>query len=160
MTCYRRFDDGPSFGELAVLGLFGLFVMYYVVFPLKIAPEGNEGVLTLNYMESNTLIGTNMPNYPETYISGDLIDKGILCLIECESEGNPDAWNKKDPNGGSKGILQFQEPTFYHYAKEVGIKNPDIWNPEQQIEVATYLFSENKQYLWTCAQKCGISGKK
>lgn len=89
---------------------------------------------------------------------GDLtgVKKEILCLIECESGGDPYAWNKKDPNGGSKGILQFQEPTFYQYAKEVGIRNPDIWNPEQQIEVATYLLSENKQYLWTCARKCNI----
>jgi len=79
----------------------------------------------------------------------------ICCLIDCESGGNPNAWNKKDPNGGSKGILQFQEPTFYQYAKEVGIENPDIWSAEQQIETANYMLSKGLLHQWTCGEKCG-----
>lgn len=80
-------------------------------------------------------------------------EKKLLWVAECESNYNIHAWNKSDPGVGSKGIFQFQEPTFYGYAKEVGITNPDIWNVEQQAQVAAYLFSKNKSSLWTCARK-------
>ena len=77
-------------------------------------------------------------------------------VMMCESGGNPLAWNKNDPNGGSRGLFQFQEATFFGAAQALGIANPDIWNVEQQIQTTAYLFSENKQCLWTCARKYGI----
>lgn len=82
-----------------------------------------------------------------------LPEKKILWVAECESNFNVRAWNKNDPGVGSKGVFQFQESTFYGYAKELQITNPDIWNLEQQSEVAAYLFSKNKSSLWTCARK-------
>jgi hypothetical protein len=72
--------------------------------------------------------------------------------MDCESDFNQNAWNKEDPNGGSFGILQFQIATFYGFAKEVGIDNPDIWNAEQQIEIADYMISTGHLSLWTCGR--------
>ena len=80
----------------------------------------------------------------------------LYIVAKCESSLNENAWNKTDPNGGSKGIFQFQTPTFLQGAKEIGITNPDIWSVEQQSRVAAYLFSQKKTSLWSCARKHGI----
>ena len=74
----------------------------------------------------------------------------LFNLIQCESGFNPNAWNKDDPNDGSKGLLQFQQATFDYYAELLEIKNPDILDINQQLQVASYLFSIDKQNLWTC----------
>lgn len=71
-------------------------------------------------------------------------------VAKCESSLDPNAWNKTDPEGGSKGIFQFQPSTFLKYSKEIDVQNPDIWNSEQQIEVAAYMFSLKQQNQWSC----------
>lgn len=71
-------------------------------------------------------------------------------VAKCESGYNKDAINTNDPNGGSKGILQFQSKTFYQNAAILKIENPDIWNTDQQIQVAAYLFSKGEASQWTC----------
>lgn len=77
-------------------------------------------------------------------------------VMICESGGNNKAWNKKDPGVGSKGLMQFQEGTFYGYAARVGIKNPDIWDRKQQVEVASWMFSKGLAYHWSCSKIVGI----
>jgi len=74
-------------------------------------------------------------------------------VMFCESRGDPFAWNKNDPNNGSKGLFQYQDRTFYYYAGKIGIENPDIWDIEQQIKLTAWLFSQNKQSLWSCWKK-------
>lgn len=74
-------------------------------------------------------------------------------VIQCESGWNPKAINLKDPEGGSKGILQFQQSTFDYFAKDLGLKDPDIWNPYQQIEVATLMWSRELESRWSCYKK-------
>lgn len=74
-------------------------------------------------------------------------------VAECESHLNEKAWNKLDPNTGSKGVFQFQDATFAHYSKEVGIVNPDVFNPWHNIETAAYMFSKGEQKQWTCYRK-------
>ncbi len=71
-------------------------------------------------------------------------------VMFCESRNNPKAWNKNDPNGGSKGLMQFQTSTFYKNAARIGIEKPDIWNQQQQIEVAAYMFAQKQQHQWSC----------
>ncbi len=100
-------------------------------------------------LESCFIKAPNIPYIPEVRVYGI-----IGCLINCESGGDPNAWNKDDPNGGSKGILQFQEQTFYQYAEEAKIQNPDIWNAEQQVVVADYMISRGLEYHWTCNKLC------
>jgi len=80
----------------------------------------------------------------------------MVALAVCESGFNTFAWNKKDPNDGSKGLFQYQDLTFYHYAKVYKIKNPDIWNARQQIQLTSYLIRDNMLYLWTCGRRYDI----
>lgn len=72
----------------------------------------------------------------------------------CESNLNEKALGDK---GLAKGILQFHQATFDTYAKQLNISNPDIWNSEQQAQVASYMFSTFHQSAWTCFSK--IHGK-
>ena len=81
----------------------------------------------------------------------------LLNTMRCESSGYKYAWNKSDPHGGSKGIFQFQTSTFYRYAKILNIESPDIWNRDQQAEIAAYMFSIGQQGQWSCAVKLGYS---
>ena len=48
------------------------------------------------------------------------------------------------------GIAQFMPRTFYSNAKKMGLSNPNILDPIQQIEVMSWMFSHNQQSQWTC----------
>lgn len=73
-----------------------------------------------------------------------------LSVLACESGFNPSAWNKNDPNGGSKNVAQFQDKTFYGYAEKYNIYSPDIWNPFQQINLLVYMLKDDLGYHWSC----------
>lgn len=83
----------------------------------------------------------------------------LLKVGKCESGYKENQWNKVDPNGGSKGFMQFQTRTFYSYAAKLGIPNPDIWDKVHQAQVAAYMFSigEGKQWTTYMAYKNGGS---
>ena len=76
-------------------------------------------------------------------------------IAKCESQFNPLAWNKSDPNGGSRGPLQFQEKTFYGFAKKYNIDNPDIWNPYQQVNLFVYMVRDGLKSHWSCTKITG-----
>jgi len=83
------------------------------------------------------------------YSQAEIIENVILC----ESGGNPNAWNKKDPNGGSFGILQFQLSTFKSFCVDkYGLEN-DIWNAEVQIVCAKKMLDEGLGRNWSCWRK-------
>lgn len=109
------------------------------------APHKHLKPVARKYTEPTELVAKYALQY-------NVSQETILKVIACESGNNPNAWNKNDPNGGSKGIAQFQETTFYGYAKEIGITNPDIWNFDQQIEVMGYMISIGKLNHWSCAR--------
>lgn len=73
--------------------------------------------------------------------------KRLRATLVCESNLNPKAYNPNDP---SYGIGQFLKPTFYNYAREVGIKDPYIWDVDQQLQIASYMFSTGQARQWTC----------
>ena len=93
---------------------------------------------------------------PPFLITGEVYGTLIDCLIHHESGGNKWAWNKKDPFGGAKGILQFLQPTFDYFAPKAGITNPNIWNEEHQRKTADYMLSQGLLNQWTCGRKCDI----
>ena len=76
--------------------------------------------------------------------------KAMIAVARCESNFNPLAFNASDPNGGSRGVYQYQISTFYNNA---WFDKPDIWNAEQQIELTAFLFSKGKAGLWACYWK-------
>lgn len=69
--------------------------------------------------------------------------------IKCESNFNPDAYNKSDPQGGAKGIAQFLPPTFRRMSKEAGL-TLDVWKAEDSIHLMAFGFSKGYQHEWTC----------
>lgn len=70
--------------------------------------------------------------------------------LECESNFDPKAHNKSDPQGGAKGIAQFLQPTFDHYAPLAGVENGDPFNPEDAIRTMSFMFSIGEAKQWTC----------
>lgn len=74
----------------------------------------------------------------------------FIATAKCESQFNERAFNKNDPNGGSRGIFQFQASTFALYAPQTGLQEPDVWNPWDNAEVAAYMFSRGLQSQWSC----------
>lgn len=70
--------------------------------------------------------------------------------IDCESQFYSKAYNPHDGHGGAKGIGQFLQGTFDHYAPLAGVKKGDVWNAEDSIHVMAYMFSIGEAKQWTC----------
>jgi soluble lytic murein transglycosylase-like protein len=79
-------------------------------------------------------------------------EKDLTDVIRCESNFNPQAINKSDPNGGSHGISQFQTATFNSWSVKAGIENGDPYNPDNAIQTMAYMFSKGQQSQWSCWQ--------
>lgn len=75
------------------------------------------------------------------------VDANILKkVMQCESGGNV---NVKPGDGGrANGVMQFHEPTFYGYAKKLGV-NMDYGSYEDQIHLAAYMISIGEGRQWT-----------
>lgn len=99
------------------------------------------------FMVATPILATSIPDlftkYSTQYgISEQLIKK----VANCESSFSPKAINHSD---NSQGLMQFQPQTFYTYAKKISIANPSIWNADQQVHVAAYMFSIGQGKQWT-----------
>jgi Transglycosylase SLT domain len=66
-------------------------------------------------------------------------------VMRCESTNNPNA-----RNGIHIGLFQFNPNTFKAYAAKAGIVNPDIWDAEDQIQTASYMFANGQARQWSC----------
>ena len=111
----------------------------------------------IDYLQitKDSLIGQAPPFLVKGEVIASLMDSNwlISALAECESGRNPDAYNEKDPHGGSFGLLQFQKPTFQRFCVEkYGLLN-DIWDYEIQIECAEKMIDEGLINHWTCGKK-------
>lgn len=116
----------------------------------------HSGVSKIAQVKQETVILSPV-EYVDKYAEQYGVDSQVLKKVMfCESSNNPKAVNKKDPNGGSFGVMQFQIETFYSYAKKIKIENPDIHNVEQQIKVASYMFSIGQMKQWSCARNLGF----
>ena len=115
--------------------------------------SGNAFVATGNLV-------LKIPRTLATRYSGEsktILDK----IIECESSGNPKAYNPDDVHYdsegnkfiGSFGITQFGRPTFQEFCVEkYGMEN-DIWDPDIQIECAKKMIDNGLLNHWTCARE-------
>jgi hypothetical protein len=70
----------------------------------------------------------------------------LIRVAWCESKFDPDVVGA----GKYHGLFQFYTPTFLANSKRVGISKPNIYNPYQQIEVATYMFANGQARQWGC----------
>ncbi len=76
----------------------------------------------------------------------------MIGLAMCESSLRPEAINPSYYAGGGNpsGIFQFLPGTFYANAARAGVANPDIWNVNQQAQVAAYMISIGQARQWAC----------
>lgn len=80
----------------------------------------------------------------------------MVTVIKCESGFNVKAVNWKDSHKlskGSHGISQFSKQTIEMYGKQIGLENPDPYNPNDAIRVMAYMFSKGEQSQWSCYSK-------
>ena len=68
-------------------------------------------------------------------------------IAKCESGFNPLA---KSKTGKFKGLFQFMNSTWVANAKRLSLENPDVFNPEHNIQIATWMFSQNQYSQWGC----------
>ena len=148
----------------AIIGL--LFCVGLIVWgvidsktPQKQDFKGKVGTL---FIEGGSAVkGISIPSWFEVETMGikiitETLDEVIEDLIACESSGNPNAWNKDDPNDGSKGILQYQDSTFQLYCVEkYGLPN-NIWDQNIQIKCAKRMLIEGLGEHWSCFKKVVI----
>jgi soluble lytic murein transglycosylase-like protein len=77
-----------------------------------------------------------------------------LRIAKCESGFNSNALSK---SGKHKGLYQFLNSTFDANAKRLLKSDPEalngkpnVFNPDHNIAVATYMFSINQYHQWGC----------
>jgi len=113
------------------------------------------------YTTTNSIIPVyNLPIKEEVIpVEIEKVDKNIEvgefydCLIKCESGYNISAVGD---HGKSRGILQFQKPTFNRFCVEIyGIAKEIDWlDPLKQIECCKKMVEDGLEEHWTCAKKC------
>lgn len=83
----------------------------------------------------------------------------LAALIQCESNGRPEAVNPKDRDGTpSYGLLQFKPSTFEMFSKAYGIAG-DLMDPEAQTAIVIRMM-DDKSVVWenqfpACVRKLG-----
>ena len=68
-------------------------------------------------------------------------------IAKCESGFNP---LSTSPSSKYHGLFQFNLKTFKANAKRLELENANVLNPEHNIQVATWMFSENQYWQWSC----------
>src|SRR3990167_778019 len=93
------------------------------------------------------VLSPTLPYKMSNWISNK--DVVLQKVIDCESQGNIYAFNPKDSDGFPKyGLLQFHLPTFLNWAEAAGIDNPDVWNPEQQLQLYKWAAKNGRLRSW------------
>lgn len=70
----------------------------------------------------------------------------------CESSYRPHAVGD---GGKARNVMQFHEPTFNEFSKKLG-EELNYNSAYDQIKLASYMFSQGKQFHWTCAKLTSI----
>ena len=71
-----------------------------------------------------------------------------LRIIDCESNGDPDAYN---PYSGASGLFQFLPSTWASTAPSAGYGGHSVFEPEANVASAAWLanrYQELGQYYW------------
>jgi len=135
---------------LLIFSLLLVFVCYGIQYYYKPFMEP-IGAITFSaetsLINENSYLNRNIPNIPYVYVNGTLID----CLIFYESSGRVDAIGD---NGKSKGILQFQVPTYKHFCIDKYGLPDDMMNPENQKRCSDYMISDGLSFHWSTLKLC------
>lgn len=88
----------------------------------------------------------------ETYFTSDLVEDA-LSIIDCESNGDPDARNGRS---GAAGLFQFIRGTWAHASAQAGFAGASPFEPEANIAAASWLVTYSLDTgtspwaHWTC----------
>lgn len=72
----------------------------------------------------------------------------LIRVMYCESGGRSNAVNRG--GSGASGLFQFIPSTFSANARRLGMSGANIWNPRDQIIIATYMFANGQAGQWSC----------
>lgn len=84
--------------------------------------------------------------YAELYGADPVLLEKVMV---CESNGNQNAIGD---GGKARNVLQFHEPTFNYFEKQLG-EDLNYNSMHDQIKLSAYMFSKGKQSHWTCYYK-------
>ncbi|MEA2022800.1 MAG: transglycosylase SLT domain-containing protein [Actinomycetota bacterium] len=88
----------------------------------------------------------------ERYFPPELVDEA-LSIIDCESNGDPDARN---PRSNASGLFQFVDRTWGHSSEQAGFRGASAFSPEANIAAAAWLVDyslgvgDSAWAHWTC----------
>lgn len=88
----------------------------------------------------------------ERYFAPERIDEA-LSIIDCESNGDPDARN---PRSSASGLFQFLDRTWLHSSEQAGFQGESPFSPEANIAAAAWLVDhslgagDSPWAHWTC----------
>jgi septal ring factor EnvC (AmiA/AmiB activator) len=91
------------------------------------------------------------------YFPGGRVDEA-LAIIDCESMGDPDAYN---PYSGASGLFQFLPATWASTSQKAGFSGASPFDPEANIGTAAWLASQYGQLgqgywsSWSCRRVLG-----
>lgn len=91
-------------------------------------------------------------SFVERYFPPERIEEALL-IIDCESNGDPDAHNSRS---GASGLFQFLDRTWSRASEEAGFQGESPFSPEANVAAAAWLVeysldAGNSAWVhWTC----------
>jgi hypothetical protein len=88
----------------------------------------------------------------EQYFAPNRIDEA-LSIIDCESNGDP---NARNPRSSASGLFQFLDRTWAHSSEQAGFRGESPFSPEANIAAAAWLVEyslgvgDSPWAHWTC----------
>lgn len=73
--------------------------------------------------------------------------EAMLATAQCESGFSSTA---RGDSGNAYGPFQFWKATFVKYAPRLGLTAADYKNPQAQVQLAAWMFANNRANEWTC----------
>lgn len=115
------------------------FAILLVILPFETAEACEEPVtgisVTLDAVKDK-LVEKAVAYYSVIYhVDGNL----VLAVIDGESEGNPEAYNRNDNGTYDSGLMQINSCNHEWLSEELGIT--DFYDPEQNIHSGVYMLS-------------------
>lgn len=112
-------------------------------------------LLSLSFLEqkpvaTTTLVKQSIVRYSYLYgIEPDVLDS----VIRCESFYGEYMLNPNEVHGESIGVGQFRKSTFDYYSKEAMMKNPDIWDIEDSVQLTAFMIRNGYGSHFSCYRK-------
>ena len=138
---------------LRLLLLAGVLLSLLVIAPAYQYPDFETPIT-----QGNSFMRPMTPFSPETRVLGSWValesikNPNLDRVLWCESNGkhlNPDGTIIRGKDY-EYGIAQFMWTTFYEFAERYNLKNPNIYNEQQQIWLANKMLNDGFGFHWSC----------